>query len=160
MSTEECAVFIVMSVRQAPDEAPRISIRHELSGKIIEAVGAVLDAQFISGGRYVLFISEGTPHEEALHVLLLDADVQILDALELSAAYTPGMLRNVSVVQPNAIRFSFFEPGETWHLEVAERPHVRLWGNSHPVKRNSPLLHRTWLELDRLSGGPGRRAPP
>jgi len=150
MSTEACAVFIAVNVRQAADEAPRISVRHEPSGRLIETAGGVLEAQFISGSRYVLFLSEGTPYEEALHILLLDADVQVLDALELSAAYTPGMLRNVSVVQPNAIRFSFFEPGETWHLEVAERPHVRLWGNRHPVKRTAPLLHRTWLTLARL----------
>lgn len=159
MSTEECAVFIVMNVRQTPDEAPRISIRHEPSGKTIEATGAVLEAQFVSGGRYVLFISEGTPYEEALHVLLLNADMQVLDALELSAAYTAGMLRNVSLVQPNIIRFSFFEPGEIWHLEVAERSHVRLWGNNHPVRRHSPLLHRTWLKLNRQSGGTGRASP-
>lgn len=152
MSMEDCANFVVTAVRQAPDEPPKISIRHEPSGKVIDTVGAVLEAQFKSGSRYVLFVSEGTPHEEALHVLLLDADAQILDALALSAAYTPGMLRNVSVVPPSGIRFSFFEPDETWRLEVAERPFLQLWANRYPVKRVSPLCRKTWLRLERRRG--------
>lgn len=96
-------------------------LRHSRTNKVIETVGAVLEAQFMDGDNHLLFISEGIPYEESLHILLISSDLIIKDFIELSAAYTPGMLRNIRIVQPNKIQFSFFNPEETWVLECELR---------------------------------------
>ena len=56
---------------------------------------------------YVLFLTENTPHEETLTILLLSETYKILEKIELYAAYTPGIL-NVVGVESNAIVFTFW----------------------------------------------------
>lgn len=121
MSIIESAIFQEICTEEPENKPPRIMLRHSRTNKVIETVGAVLEAQFMDGDNHLLFISEGIPYEESLHILLISSDLIIKDFIELSAAYTPGMLRNIRIVQPNKIQFSFFNPEETWVLECELR---------------------------------------
>lgn len=149
MSIEESAQFEVVKTEKPLDETPRISICFIPTGNIIETIGAVLEAQYSIGDNYILFVSEGTPYEEALHISLVDSKTQIVDSVEISAEYTSGMFRNVSVVQPNKVFFAFFEQDEKWCLEVLRNPKTKLWANRYPIKRESAFLHRTYLDLEK-----------
>ncbi len=60
MGVKECAAFVVRNVGQPPDESPKMRIRHDPGSRLVDPVGAVLEAQFKSGGRYVQFVFEET----------------------------------------------------------------------------------------------------
>lgn len=149
MNIKESHDFSVVKTEQASGESPRITLIHSQQGKEFSSVGAVLEAQYTVGDKHLLFITEGTPYEEALHIVLLDSSLQVQDSLELSADYSSGMLRNLSVHQSDEIRFSFFDDEETWLVKVSQKPHRQLWGNRHPVKRKSPFLGKKWIELQK-----------
>ena len=151
MRIQSSLEFEVVGTSKDSDQVPRMTIRHASTGKEFETTGAVLEAGFSAGDKWLLFITEDIAYEEALHVLLLDAGLNMLDALELSAPYAAGMLRNVSIVSNNRIRFSFFSKDETWCLHVKEKPHIEIWANKHPVRKKSPLFHKAWLVLKRIS---------
>lgn len=150
MKIIESTFFEVVNIEKPVNKSPKISIRFIPTEKIIETVGAVLEAQYSIDEKYILFITEGTPYEEALHILLVDSTLMVADYIELASAYTPGMFRNTSILQPNKIQFSFFDKEETWCLEVAIKPRTKLWANKYPVKRKFPLFHKTWLELKKI----------
>ncbi|MDR2872316.1 MAG: hypothetical protein LBV45_07340 [Xanthomonadaceae bacterium] len=149
MSIVDSTHFGVISVKNCDDEPPQIHLYHIASKKILETTGALLEAQYSIDGQYLLFITEDAPFAETLHILLIDPDTNVIDSIELFAPYTPGTLRNIVVVQPNKVIFSFFDKTETWHLEVLQKPYIQLWANEFPIKRSSPLLHKTWLTLQK-----------
>lgn len=152
MRIETSNLFHFVGVETPQDKPPQITLRFAPTGDVVKTTGAVLEAQFATGGRYVLFVTEDVPYEESLHILLIDSDLSVLDSVELSAHYTPGIFENVAIVEPDIIEFSFFDRAEKWRLKIVDTPRRQLWGNKHPVKRHSPFLHKQWLVLQ----GPDR----
>ncbi len=154
MRIETSDLFHVVGAEKPQDKPPEITLRFAPTGDVIKTTGALLEAQFATGARYVLFVSEDVPFEEALHILLVDSDLSVLDSIELSADYTPGIFGNVVIAGPDIIEFSFFDRDEKWRLKIVDTPRRQLWGNKHPVKKRSPFLHKQWLVLQ----GPERAA--
>jgi len=149
MSIIETTFFKQLTAETFENASPRITIEHSQSNKKIVTTGAVLEEQFIYKDKYILFITEDIPFEEALHILLLNSDLTILDAIELSAPYASGILNNISIQAPNKIQFTFFDNQIYWILKLLEKPKIQLWGNKHLFKRFSPFLHKTWMLLDK-----------
>lgn len=145
--TEE---FQILKSERWGEKSPRLILKHSQQTESIELIGGVLEAQFAVDGGYVLFITEGTPNEEALHVYLLDTELRVKDAVELSADYTPGILSDVAVLPGNKFQFSFFDKSELWSVEILNNPKTLLWCNKFPVKRTRPFLCRSWLILKRM----------
>lgn len=137
------------SIKQPDDTPPKISLKID-SNRSVEVTGAILEAQYTDGHRHILFVSEDIPFEETLHIYLMSSNLQLIDSLSLYASYSPGILGNITVTQPNTISFSFFNAEETWQLDIADKPTTLLWGNKPPVRRLHPLLHKTWLSLKKI----------
>ena len=73
--------------------------------------GRILEAQYEleAGGRalHVLFVTDGTPYEEILHIYLTDAEGRVVEQTELGGAYAPGILTDVGPVSERELRFAF-----------------------------------------------------
>lgn len=150
MSLQESKRFRVEAVIQTEDQPPQMRLVDD-AGQSLQIQGAILEAQYNINKNTVLFIAEDCPYEETLHILYVDDKLSVLDVIQVSANYTPGILKINRVIQPNEITFSFFESDEHWNLTVLDEPTVQLWANSHPIKRPSPFLHRQWLALKAVS---------
>ncbi|MGB2221766.1 hypothetical protein [Neptunomonas sp.] len=147
MSTKEINEFHVVDTIEKPDETPRILLENKKSNKQFEVSGKVLEAQYRIGENFLILVTEGNPFEEALYIYYFSNTLNLMDSLELSAMYSEGMLRNVSLSNSGDIMFSFFDNSEMWVLKVYSHPKYAFFNNKYPVKRKMSIFHKNWLSL-------------
>jgi hypothetical protein len=147
MPTKEINEFHVIDTIEKPDETPRVLLENINLKKQIEVSGKVLEAQYRIGENFLILVTEGNPFEEALYVYYFNASLQLMDSLELSAIYSEGMLRNVSLSGSGDIKFSFFDNDEQWILKVYSNPKYLFFNNKYPVKRKMSFFHKNCLSL-------------
>lgn len=112
--------------------------------------GVVLEKQFSVEEKYLLFLTEGCPYEEGLHIYLLNHEFQIIDGIELSGAYATGILKDLFVEDDTIVTFTFFGT-DRWRLELVTIPFRRLnIAMLSPIKYKSGLYSRGWLKLERI----------
>lgn len=70
--------------------------------------GVILEDCYQYNDRYLLFLTEDIPYEDALNIYYLDHDLNVLDMACLGHAYTTGNFREQVVVADNIISFHFF----------------------------------------------------
>lgn len=108
--------------------------------------GVVLEAQFAVGPGFLLLATEDVPFEEALHAVLLSPALSVLDEAELSAPYTPGVLRDLAPggAGDDSLGFAFGGAGRM-RLRVLPRPRRAAGGLlRRPLGR---ALAPKWLEV-------------
>ncbi|WP_353619165.1 hypothetical protein [Paracidovorax cattleyae] len=105
----------------------------------------MLEAQFEAADGYLVFTTENTPHEEALHVHWIARDWRVLDAVELSAPYTPAIFANAVLAASRTVRFTFFDDGRLWSVEVALAPRMQWRGPPYPARRRARWWRSGWL---------------
>ncbi|MCG8549249.1 MAG: hypothetical protein MI799_02475 [Desulfobacterales bacterium] len=149
MAIKEINEFQVIDLVGSPDDIPRILLKHQKLKKQIEVLGKVLEAQYRVGNNFLILVTEGNPFEEALYIYYFNNRLQIIDALELSAMYAGGMLRNIYVAGPNEIKFSFFDNSEQWVLKIFSSPKYTMFNNKYPAKRKLSVFHKNWLSLQK-----------
>ncbi len=107
------------------DEVPtsEILLNEEASGKFVS--GAVLEAAVWWNGFYLLFMTDDIPFEESLRILLLDAELNILDSAFVGGPYSSGSFSSLDLIEPNSVHFRFI--GDTvWSVELFPHPVIRL----------------------------------
>lgn len=149
MEIKEIKEFNVVDSIEKSGTTPKILLENTRTKKQVEVFGKVLEAQYRIGDDFLLLITEGNSFEEALYVYYFNGNLQLIDSLELSAMYTEGMLRNLSVINPDTIHFSFFENDDRWSLKILPNPKYIIFGRKYPVKRKSPLLRKCKLILEK-----------
>ena len=138
------------SVRRLEGDPPRSDLLWHEHPIGVRVDGVSLEKQLRVAPGYLLFLTEDSPYEEGLHIYLLDDDKTIVDALELSAPYGPGLLKGAVVEGDSTVSFSFFGD-DRWRLDVLAT--ARRWSLPRllsPVKRKSGLK-RPVLSLRRVS---------
>lgn len=101
--------------------------------------GIVLEGQFRCRHGYLLLTTEDVPYEEGLHMTLVDPAWQVLDQLEASLPFNPGIVKDMAVAGEDELRFEFM--GQVWSLAVLPQPR-RL-----PQGAPEPAVHRPWQRL-------------
>lgn len=147
MATMEIDEFHVIDTIEKPNETPRVLLENKSLKKQYEVSGKVLEAQYRIGENFLVLVTEGNPFEEALYVYYFSNSLHLMDSLELSAMYSEGILRNVSLSDSGDIMFSFFDNDEQWVLKVYSNPKYTFFNNKYPVKRNMSVFHKNWLSL-------------
>ncbi len=147
MKINEINEFQIRDTIEEPDVTPNILLENMQSKKQVKVLGKILEAQYRIEDHFLLIVTEGNPFEEALYIYFLNNNLQRIDSLELSVTYTEGILRNVSVVEPDKIHFSFFENDDKWILKILSRPAYSIFSRKYPVKRKMSFLHKSWLIL-------------
>lgn len=109
----------------ADGEEPRSELLQDgqRSGRIL--AGAVLEAAVQWGDQHLLFITDDVPYEEALRIVLIDADLQPVDAAELGAAYSTGSFTDLVLLPPDTLSFRFIG-GTTWTVRLLHQDQFRL----------------------------------
>ena len=104
------------------------------NGKHSQAVlGKELIDQYKVGNFYLVLLTEDCPFEEALHIYLFDSNADLVDHLELSAAYHAGIFK-LKALHDDGLSFSFFSEEELWQLRCLKSPKWRLPRLFSPVK--------------------------
>ncbi|PIE83686.1 MAG: hypothetical protein CSA09_00350 [Candidatus Contendobacter odensis] len=137
MPTKEINEFHVIDTIEKPDETPRVVLENKNLKRQIKISGKMLEAQYRIGENFLVLATEGNPFEEALYVYYFSNSLHLMDSLELSAMYSEGMLRNVSLSDSGDIMFSFFDNNEQWVLKVYSHPKYAFFNNKYPVKRKN-----------------------
>jgi len=99
------------------------------SGQILK--GAVLEAAVQWHAHHLLFLTDDVPYEEALRIVLLDEQWQVLDEAELGAAYASGSFSDLALLPPDLVRFRFIG-GTDWTLRLFDQPQFRFPWVSEP----------------------------
>lgn len=89
--------------------------------------GVVLEAQYClePEGSVVLLLTDDSPYEETLHVVLLDGDGRLLEHQRVGEAMAPGVLGQTEILGPRTLGFRFW-PGHRHRLEIHAQPQGRL----------------------------------
>jgi hypothetical protein len=135
------------------ETGPHTLLRRHTDAASVTLPGAVLEAEFANDQGTLVLLTEDRPVEEALHLVWLGPQLQIWDHLELSAPYTPGLLRQLTVAGAQQLTFAFFAPDETWCLTVFEGPRLVWTPRRHPVQRHARFGSRSWLDLRQVGAG-------
>ncbi|NNC20208.1 hypothetical protein HRD49_35315 [Corallococcus exiguus] len=102
------SAFSLRGEMTAPERA-RAVLLHDgrETGLAFQAVQ--LEAQFgVPPDLSLLFLTDNSPYEEQLQIVLLDSRFQILDGLTLGQDYTPGVLTHLEPQSDMQLRFEFF----------------------------------------------------
>ncbi|WP_221793547.1 hypothetical protein [Oceanobacter mangrovi] len=145
--TKEIDEFHVIDTIEEPNETPKVLLENKKLKKQYEVSGKVLEAQYRVGENFLVLVTEGNPFEEALYVYYFSNSLHLMDSLELSAMYSEGMLRNISISDSGNIIFLFFDNNEQWLLKVYSHSRYAFFNNKYPVKRNMSIFHKNWLSL-------------
>jgi len=87
--------------------------------------GAVLEAAVQWQDHYLLFITDDVPHEDLLHIVLLDAQWRTVDCAMLGGPYSTGSFSSLRLQAPSTVRFRFI--GDTdWELELLSASAFRI----------------------------------
>jgi len=91
-----------------------------------EVEGVLLEEQFLlADGNAVLWLTEDSPHDEGLHIYLVDAQASIVDAMAAGAAFTAGVLE-IKSFGDEWCEFEFFRNHVLYRLIVDREPVFRL----------------------------------
>lgn len=110
--------------------------------KVLEA------AVKVDADRYLLFLTDDVPYEEALHIVLLHRKTGILEKLFLGGPYLTGSFADMCV-STDAVTFSFMGD-TTWKVEVPEKPFLQLpfIGDPRGISRPFGLQHFIKISAD------------
>lgn len=138
------------SVARVEGDLPRSDLLWRGEPTSVRVDGVTLEQQLPVDGGYLLFLTEDSPYEEALHIYYLDPERRLVDGLELAAPYASGILADVRPEGDRAVSFSFFGD-QRWRVEVNARPlgffAARM---SAPAKRKTDLDGKPVLTIRRI----------
>jgi hypothetical protein len=78
------------------------------SDKSVNVPGSVLEAQLeLQNGWVLVLTTENSPYDEALHIALLDKNLDVLDQLELSEDMTSGIVTDIQILDGEHLQFMF-----------------------------------------------------
>jgi hypothetical protein len=120
-------------------------------GRPIElpVLGRGLAAQFEHAGLFLLLLTEDSPYEEGLYALLLGGDGEVLDTVQLSNPYTPGLLTELHISSSQSVDFGFFGE-DRWRLTILKEPKRHLLHPPSSPVQYRPRLGRHLLDLERM----------
>lgn len=115
----------------AENDEPRsaLLLNGQPTGRVLP--GAVLEAAVEWQGQYLLFITDDVPYEEALRIVLIDAELNVVDSAELGGAYTTGSFSDLRLIPPDTVRFRFIGAAD-WTVRLLNKDEFRLPWLSEP----------------------------
>jgi hypothetical protein len=126
MSLERIEDFTTRLLTEADaDQTPvsEIYVAGHATGKRVS--GAYLEAAVRVGRRILVFMTDDVPFEDTLGIVLLDADLNVLDEARLGGLYASGAFSELELHPPNTVSFRFIG-GTEWSVEVLDRRGARV----------------------------------
>lgn len=139
---DEQAFSIKLVSESSETESPKSQLW--VDGKAIDSVidGAICEACVSYGEFYLVFTTNDCPYEESLNIYFLDQNFRALDHAILVWPYSTGSFVLLDVIEPNLVRFKFFEEC-IWEVELYANKRVLIPYLSEPrgVWRRFTLKH-------------------
>lgn len=101
-----------------------------------QITGAILEAALEWQSFYLLLLTDDVPYEETLRVVLLDSQLEVLDAAEIGAPYCTGTFSSLDVCGADSVSFLFMGDA-SWSVQVLPKRTLRmpLWSERRGVQR-------------------------
>lgn len=144
---QKVTLFSVATKAVMPGLSPQcqLLLQGHVTGKSLK--GTKLVDQFALGERYVLITDNDNLFEEVLHVYLLDLELNLLDQMDISRPFTPGVYQLYGHDE-SRIQFRFFDEN-IWTLQIRQQPQPRPLNYSpFPARRPLKLWGKQYLSLD------------
>ncbi len=114
-----------------------------------EIRGKVLEAQVQVPGAWLLFVTDGCPFEEILHLILLGRDLKILDKMRIGRPYQGGVFSNLRIVDGDTVEFEF-PASRLWR--------ARILASKKWMRSEFPFLpRRSYIELRQVDMAVARK---
>ncbi len=129
---------IRLRVRMGVDEpdAPNseVLVGRRATGRVVR--GAILEAAVEWNQHIVLLASDGVDFDDALHIHLLDARIQLLDTAQIGMVSVGTGFSNLVFKEPDTLEFAFASP-ERWRVTLfrQRRPRIPWIGEPMAVSR-------------------------
>ena len=81
---------------------------------------------------YIFFTSDDSPYEETLYITLIDSKGEVIESVELSKPYSPGVLKDLIIKNDQTIEFKFWGDSIN-NLIIADKKKVHI---SHAIPSN------------------------
>lgn len=94
-----------------------------VDGIVLEAAIRLGEGSLASG--YLFFLTDDVLYEDALTIVLTDAELRTLDAARLGGIYATGAFAGLTLHPPARVAFRFFDE-RTWSVTLLDRPVSRL----------------------------------
>jgi hypothetical protein len=108
---------------------------------VTQLPGCVLERLYqLENRHYLVFLTDDSPYEECLHIVLLDENYHQLDQVDIFQAYTPGILSNLTVLGSYELEFEFMVSCR-FRLSVDVSPRRRM----HRLISSSPIHYPRFL---------------
>lgn len=149
---QKVTLFSIAASAEDMGSSPRcqLLLQGHPTGKTLK--GRKLVDQFALGERYVVITDNDHLFEEVLHIYLLDLELNLLDEMDISRPFTPGVYQLCSH-NDTQIQFRFFDEG-IWTLQVHQQPQSRPLNLSpFPSRRPLKLWGQQYLSLARSATG-------
>jgi hypothetical protein len=138
-----------LTIRPGPvmaDGSPtsELLLSNQPTGRLL--AGAVFEAAVQSADGYVVFVTEGIPYEDALHIHLLDGALRLRDSATIGAAFVTGAFTDLTLVDPDLLRFRF--AGDfSWCVELFDAARWRLPWLTEPSCVSRRYRLRRWFGI-------------
>ncbi|NRR31371.1 hypothetical protein HSX11_14410 [Oxalobacteraceae bacterium] len=100
--------------------------------------GQVLEAALEWCDYTVAFLTDDIIHEDMLRIYMFNANHQVIDSAVLGAMYSTGVFRDLNLIEPNTLTFTFIG-GITWRLILLPEAEFSLPFISDPRGVSRPL---------------------
>ena len=140
----------IQPIEAGEQDIPRciLSLRGVSTGKKLN--GAVLEAALSWNENFIIFLTDDILFENALHVYLLDADLDVLDSATLCSMYATGIFDSLRLIEPNTVLFRFFGDAD-WSIEFQPKEVARVPYFFEPAGVTRPFgLYRRFIVRDEL----------
>lgn len=119
------------------------------SKNVAQVPGRVLEALFqLKNDSHLVLLTDDSPYEECLYVLLLDNEYRLLDRVDIYQEYMSGIFSNMKVMGPYELSFDFLE-NQSFYLKVEMSPKRRFKRlfSSGPIHYSS-RTQKAYLTID------------
>ncbi len=144
--------FSIQKFRQIkhPEENWSSRLFHKGFDTGVVLKGLILEAQFVCGHHYLLFLTHDCPFEETLSIYLLDQSFNVLDRAEIFSMFTMGIFGDLKIENEREVSFTLFSSEEKFALTVLQAPQrVLTHGLKVPIRRPFSIFAKRYFGLCR-----------
>lgn len=105
------------------DTGSKLLVNGRISGDVIE--GSVVELCLEHQKGFLVFLTDGIPHEDFLNIHLLDNDLRILDSVRIGSMYSTGSFSAPNVLDDKRVAFEFIGDYQ-WYVTILSQPEFRV----------------------------------
>jgi len=119
-------------IREPPELKAEILLGGEPTGKYVKADS--LEAAVQWQDKTLLLVTDNLCFPEAIEVLLLDKELNIVDSalVGITYGYGVGNFENLQLIEPDMVRFDFSSK-YPWEIQLLSKPQCRIPFLSEPL---------------------------